>query len=249
APNGALCANFNTVFFRTVNGQPQSAEAQTPLLPMVRSRIRRSGLTSGRIVLSRQGNEAVRYAGHLFRYFLEQEGITTRGEIRLGVLNITDADLLYRHRSPYDLRQVIRRLLEFSNNFTANQLLLAMGAHRYGPPATLEKGRRALNAYARDELGLKTGVFVEGSGISRLNRLSVRDMDTVLRRFAPHADLMSREGREYYKTGTLKGIRTRAGYIEVRPGVRFRFSLFRNQRGRTTGPVMRQIHHYLSVNQ
>jgi D-alanyl-D-alanine carboxypeptidase/D-alanyl-D-alanine-endopeptidase (penicillin-binding protein 4) len=60
---------------------------------------------------------------------------------------------------------------------------------------------------------------------------------------------MSREGHEYYKTGTLKGIRTRAGYIEVRPGVRFRFSLFRNQRGRTTGPVMRQIHHYLSVNQ
>ena len=248
APNGALCANFNTVFFRTVDGRLQSAEEQTPLLPMVRHRIRRSGLKTGRIVLSHHEGEAVRYAGNLFHYFLDREGVAIRGKTRLAAQEITDADLLYRHESPYDLSQIIQRLLEFSNNFTANQLLLAMGARHYGAPATLEKGVRALSAYAREELGLKTGVFVEGSGISRHNRLSVRDMDTVLRQFAPHAHLMTHEGREYFKTGTLRGIRTRAGYIEVRPGERYRFSLFRNQRGRTTGPVMRRIHQYLAAN-
>ena len=35
APIGALCANFNTVFFTHVNGRPRSAEEQTPLLPMI----------------------------------------------------------------------------------------------------------------------------------------------------------------------------------------------------------------------
>ena len=120
-----------------------------------------------------------------------------------------------------------------------------MGAQCYGPPATLDKGVRALTAYARDVIGIQQGVFVEGSGISRSNRLSARDMAIVLDHFSSHFQLMSHKGREYYKTGTLKGIRTRAGYIEVTPGKRYRFALFRNHRGQTTGPVMRQIHRYL----
>ena len=133
--------------------------------------------------------------------------------------------------------------------FTANQLLMAMGARQYGPPATLDKGVQALTAYARDVIGLEKIVLVEGSGISRLNRLSVRDMDAVLDHFSSHAHLMSTKGREYYKTGTLKGVRTRAGYIEVRPGVRYRFALFRNRSGQSTRAVMRQIHRYLSDDQ
>ena len=45
APNGALCVNFNTVNFKTVNGLFESAESQTPLLPVVLKRIQTSGLT------------------------------------------------------------------------------------------------------------------------------------------------------------------------------------------------------------
>lgn len=249
APNGALCANFNTVFFTHVNGRPQSAEEQTPLLPMVAERIRRSGLKNGRVVLSRRNHEALLYAGALFRHFLVQEGVAVQGRVEVAAEGPAAADRIHRHTSPYDLAQIIHRLLEFSNNFTANQLLLAMGAQRYGAPATLEKGVRAMSAYARQELGLQNGVFVEGSGISRGNRLSARAMMTILDHFRPHAHLMPREGREYYKTGTLQGVRTRAGYIEVQPGVFYRFALFRNRSGRATAPVMRQIHRHLSVSQ
>jgi len=247
APVGALCANFNTVFFTHVNGRLASAEEQTPLLPMIMNRIRRSGLKEGRIILSHQQNEAPLYAGNLFRYFLNQEGVETRDAVRMTTIPLPDANLIYRHASPHDLPQIIQRLLEFSNNFTANQLLLAMGAECYGPPATLDKGVRALTAYARDVIGIQDGVLVEGSGISRHNRLTVRDMAAVLEHFRPHAALMSHKGNEYYKTGTLRGIRTRAGYIDIRPGKRYRFALFRNRSGQTTGPVMRQIHRYLSA--
>jgi len=246
APVGALCANFNTVFFTHVNGRPQSAEDQTPLLPMVLPAIRASGLRQGRIVLSHR-HEAPLYAGHLFRYFLVKEGLNVRA-VRMAADGQADGRLIYRHASPYDLPQVIQRLLEFSNNFTANQLLFAMGAQCYGPPATLEKGVRALQAYATEVVGIPKGVFVEGSGISRGNRLSARDMDAVLARFAPHAHLMARKGREYYKTGTLKGVRTRVGYIETEAGRRYRFTLFRNHAGKATGPVMQQLHRALKEN-
>ena len=74
-------------------------------------------------------------------------------------------------------------------------------------------------------------------------------MVAVLARFSPHAHLLSHEGREYYKTGTLRGIRTRVGYIEVKPGIVYRFALFRNRTGQNTGSVMRQIHRYLSSYQ
>ena len=241
APIGALCANFNTVFFTHAGGRLQSAEEQTPLLPMVMARINRSGLQEGRIVLSHRGDEAPLYAGRLFRYFLGKEGLVVHGKVRVAPDSAQQAHLVLHQRSPYVLPQVVQRLLEYSNNFTANQLLMAMGAQRYGPPATLEKGVQALRHYAVDDIGIKEGIFVEGSGISRLDRLSVRDMMAVLARFLPYHDLLTCKEREYFKTGTLKGVRTRAGYIEVHPGEFYRFALFRNQPGQTTAPVMRQI--------
>ena len=247
APNGALCVNFNTVFFTRANGRLQSAEPQTPLLPMVTERIRHSGLREGRIVLARSGGEAQRYAGQLFRYFLERAGVPVRGQVRMAAENATrGARLLHRHISPYDLPEVIHRLLEFSNNYTANQLLLAMGAHQAGPPATLAKGVQAMETFARKELGLPRAVMTEGSGISRANRLSARAMMAVLDRFVPYCELMPRKGREFYKTGHLKGVRTRVGYIAASQGL-YRFVLFRNQAGRATGPVMRQVHRYLTA--
>lgn len=248
APNGALGVNFNTVFFTRANGRLQSAEPQTPLLPMVTDRIRKSGLREGRIVLSRSGGEAQRYAGQLFGTFLERAGVTVRGRVRMAEAEATrGAGLLHRHISPYDLPAVIQRLLEFSNNYTANQLLLAMGARQAGPPATLAKGVQAMETFARKELGLRGAVMSEGSGISRANRLSARAMMAVLDRFVPYCDLMPREGPEYYKTGHLRGVRTRVGYIASTSQGLYRFVLFRNQAGRTTAPVMRQVHRFLTA--
>ena len=66
-------------------------------------------------------------------------------------------------------------------------------------------------------------------------------MTAVLAGFLPYRDLLTHKNGEYFKTGTLKGVRARAGYIEVHPGEFYRFALFRNQPGKATAPVMRQI--------
>lgn len=241
APNGALCVNFNTVSFKRENGAYSSAEPQTPLLPVVLGRIASTGLSEGRIVLSHAQDEITLYGGHLFGHFLRQCGVSVTGTIATGTVRAGRDCLVYRHQSPLTLSETIAQLLTFSNNFTTNQILIAAGARRYGPPGTLEKGVRAAREYARDVLKLKDLHISEGSGISRDNRVTARDMHKVLDAFAPHHTLMRREGRQYYKTGTLRGISTRAGYIERPDGTLYRFVVLINSPGRSAEQVTRRL--------
>jgi len=95
-------------------------------------------------------------------------------------------------------------------------------------PGTLAKGVRVLSDYARDVLHLHDIEIAEGSGISRKNRLSALGMLAVLRRFEPYRALLVHEGRVFYKSGTLKGVKTRAGYIEDGSGNPYYFVIFLN---------------------
>lgn len=245
APNGALCVNFNTVAFRRHNGQWVSDEPQTPLLPAVIPKISVSGLTRGRITLAADSEEALQYTGELFRYFLINSGVEVHGDIRRGFAVADKHHRLYRYLSETDLLQVISKLLEFSNNFIANQLLLTMGAQRHGPPATVQKGLRVLTAYYRDVLKIKSGAIVEASGISRRNRVSVQDMMKVLERFESYYKLMRCSGRQYYKTGHLKGVRSRAGFLIDDQGQRYRFVVIINTPGKSTQDIMRTIERHV----
>ena len=241
APNGAFCANFNTISFqKTSGGKYISAEPQTPLVPFALTRISDSGTNSGRIVFSHSQGESVLYAGHLVASFLSQHGVSSSGKIRIG--RVEDGDeLLIRYVSPYLLTDVISRLMEFSNNFIANQLFITAGVQAYGLPGTIDKGIRASQEFLRKELQIETIQIVEGSGISRQNRLSATQLDQLLVRFYPNRQLMRRLGNELFKTGTLDGVRTRAGYIEDGKGGSYRFVVMINTAGKTADPVMEII--------
>ena len=242
SPNGALCVNFNTVKFKKNSaGRYVSAEPQTPLLPFVRSKIRASGINAGRIVLSHQHGENVLYAGHLFIHFLNQQGIQCRGSVRTGNITPETDQLILRYASPFTLEDIILKLLRHSNNYMANQLLIASGTRIHGPPGNLQKGVQAALAYASDVLEIKELHLSEGSGISRQNRISARDMIQVLAAFEPNRHLMMHTGREYFKTGSLNGIRTRAGYIERAEGGRYRFAVMMNTPGKSAERVVRLL--------
>jgi D-alanyl-D-alanine carboxypeptidase/D-alanyl-D-alanine-endopeptidase (penicillin-binding protein 4) len=241
APNGALCVNFNTVFFKRTPSGYASAEAQTPLLPYVEQKLHALKPKGGRIVLSRVEKENTMYAGRLFRYFLEHHGLLFGGTVKLGRVNPSEDQLIYRYVSRDSLSQIIAKLLEHSNNFTTNQLLITAGIKRFGSPGNLEKGVAALVDYAAKLLNIQDLNIVEGSGISRKNRISADQMDRILTRFEPHHLLMRRQGREYYKTGTLDGINTRAGYIQSDHGGFYRYVTMINTSGKSTKPVMRKL--------
>jgi D-alanyl-D-alanine carboxypeptidase/D-alanyl-D-alanine-endopeptidase (penicillin-binding protein 4) len=242
APNGALCVNFNTVSFkRTESGRYESAEPQTPLLPFVAERVKASGSKKDRIIFSQKGNEITLYAGHLIQYFLKEAGISGSGQIRLGKAATEKDRLIFTYRSPFSLEDIIERLMEHSNNFSANQILIASGARIFGPPGTLDKGVQAAKAFAEEALESAGFQMVEGSGISRDNRISAQTMLAVLRAFMPHHRLLRHEKGIYYKTGTLSGISTRAGYIEGQDQKLFPFAVFLNTPGRRAEDCMGDV--------
>jgi len=242
APNGALCVNFNTVHFKkNPFGGYISAEPQTPLLPFVYSRISRSLLNEGRIILSGKNNEFLLYAGHLFEHFLREKGIKINGTIRTGHVDPVRDTLILDHRSSVELGEVIHRMIYYSTNFIANQLLIAAGAAKYGSPGTLQKGIRAASDYSENHLGIHRLQIAEGSGLSRKNRLSAAMIGKMLNEFKPYRTLMRRNGREFFKTGTLTGIRARAGFLESTDGRLISFVILLNSGRSSPGKVMEKI--------
>ncbi|UCD90378.1 MAG: D-alanyl-D-alanine carboxypeptidase [Desulfobacterales bacterium] len=239
APNGALCVNFNSVAFkRNKNDTYVSAEPQTPLLPFVLPRIHASSMHEGRIILSSNNNEITIYTGHLFSYFMKRKYAEFSGEIKTGTVQNKSDRLVLRYHSKYKLEQVVAKLLEHSNNFIANQLLIVAGAEQYGPPGTLEKGILAARSYAYDALKIDQFKMSEGSGISRKNRMSAKTLHKILRAFLPYHSLMPRTGKQLYKTGTLHGVHTRAGYIEDAKGELYSFVILVNTPGKPLEPIM-----------
>jgi len=241
APNGALCVNFNTVFFKRNESGYVSAETQTPLLPYAEKKIRARNLKKGRFVLSHLENENTIYAGKLFQYFLKQHGVQFSGTVIPGRVNKSEDRLIYRYVSKFSLAQIISKLLEHSNNFTTNQLFITSGIAALGPPGNLENGVAAALEYTANVLQIKEMSIVEGSGISRQNKVTARHMLRVLDKFKPHHRLMRRKGREFYKTGTLNGVSTRAGYIASEDGGLYRYVIMFNTPDKSTAPIMRKL--------
>jgi len=101
--------------------------------------------------------------------------------------------LIYTYESIFTLETVVQKMLKSSSNFMANQILIALGASVCGPPGTLAKGVSAVTDYAKNELLLQNLQIVEGSGISRQNRISALEMLTILKKFRPYKHLLKRK--------------------------------------------------------
>jgi D-alanyl-D-alanine carboxypeptidase/D-alanyl-D-alanine-endopeptidase (penicillin-binding protein 4) len=165
-----------------------------------------------RINLAGSPEQCLRYAGELLAAFLREEGIDVTGEVRRSEEDPEAVPPFYVHRSAWTLGELLEKMFRFSNNFMANQIFLAMGASRFGPPATPEKARRAVGRFlASAGVG---GLHVEeGSGLSRRTRITARQMIRVLERFRPHRRLLECRQGACTKTGTLHDVKSLAGYL------------------------------------
>ena len=246
APNGALCANFNTVFFtrNARTGRLESAEAQTPLLPFAVERIRHNAAATDRVVLSHHENDVTRYAGHLLRFFIQSHGCPVSGGIDLSSTLPSPGVFHWRYHSPYTVTAVIARMMAYSNNFVANQLLIASAAAVSGPPGNLKNGARQAMVFAREKLELRHINLVEGSGISRANRVTAADMHRVLKAFFPYRHLLRKDGADAYKTGTLTGIHTRMGYLTVN-GKSYGYVVMLNSGTRRMDVVLQKVRRFV----
>ncbi|MCX5876192.1 MAG: D-alanyl-D-alanine carboxypeptidase [Deltaproteobacteria bacterium] len=239
AQNSCLAVNFNTInLIKGADGNVRSGEEQTPTFPLMRELAQ--GLPPGnhRINATATGNQSLRYVGELFATMCKKQGITVSGVIIPGPVP-EGLKPVYEHVSSKTMDEVLTKLLKYSNNFTANQIFLAMGAKQYGWPATWDKGQRAMTGFYRNELGLseKDIVVREGSGLSRQNRMTPKGMLAILEAFKPHAGLLPFENNCLRKSGTMTGVYGYAGYFAGERGLDS-FVLILNQPKNTRDQVL-----------
>lgn len=228
AMNAALLVNYNTIYVQKLgNGQVISAEPQTPITPLAIARGKKMGVGKNRINLQKDLNSTLTYAGELIGEFLKQEGVKVGGTITPGSV-ASGSRLIYTHYSK-TLEEILPGMLEYSTNVTTNQLFLTMGAEKMGGPATVEKGQQVLNGFLKQKLGWKNPNMMEGSGLSRKNRVTAREMMKLLDYFKPYKNLLPlKENKFRAKTGTLTGVNTFAGYMTLSNGKEVQFVLLVN---------------------
>jgi D-alanyl-D-alanine carboxypeptidase/D-alanyl-D-alanine-endopeptidase (penicillin-binding protein 4) len=215
ALNSALAVNFDTISAVRKGNKVLAAEPQTPITPLAISQFRAHGPNGrGRISLTQSPKVSLQYAGELISAFIERAGGSVKGKISIGRVPAS-LKPIYVHHQSRTLSQILHELLVGSNNFVANQVFLEIGGHRFGGPVSLEKSLKVANEMlaAHDLAGAIH--LEEGSGISRNNLFTARGLDKVLNLFAPNTGLLKKDKGASYKTGTLDGVRTLAGYANT----------------------------------
>lgn len=202
--------------------------------------------------ITRSLMRAPEYAYGVFRSLWEEGGGTIRGGMRLGT--VPNGARMLATLDSLPLAEIIRGINKHSNNVMARHVLLTLGAERYGPPGTVEKGARA----AAEFLERRGLVFPEldignGAGLARETRISARSLGRLLlaadrspyrAEFIASLALAGMDGTTrkrfrneemaghmHLKTGTLNGVRAIAGYVDSRSGRRFVVVMIQNAAG------------------
>lgn len=201
-------------------------------------------------VVHRNLSHPALHAIMVVRELLEREGIRLMGGVRLGQAP-PEAREVYVHQSRA-LYRLIDDLNKFSSNFMAEQVIKSLGAEVYGPPGSWAKGL-AVVAEVLAVAGIPRGTYtlVDGSGLSRLNRLSAAQLVRVLLHMArdfrvqpeytaslrtPDAD--GRQSGRFrgahfaqqarVKTGSLDDVSALAGYVGRMDGTLLAFAVLMN---------------------
>lgn len=230
AKNAAFVGNFSSAHLtRTKSGAIVSAEDQTPLTPLARQAgLRLAKGKTERVNLSTDWIVGVQYGGELLAEFLRRSGARGAMRISRGTIPLS-ARTMYTHRSPQNLEQILKAMLKYSTNFTANQIFLTLGVQEFGAPATVSKGQQAMRNCLERRVGWNDFHVEEGSGLSRRNKVSAAQMNLLLSKFDKYSWLLPEREGFIAKTGSLRGVNSLAGYFTPDEQLgRVRFSILIN---------------------
>jgi len=195
-----------------------------------------------------------RYVKAMTKDILKNEGIQLSGRIEFKKApNNHHLHKLAEHDSA-TLNQLLVEMLKHSDNLIADTLFKTMGAIYFNKVGTWQEGARAVDEILSEKTGIDFDQLrlVDGSGISRYNLMTPRQMILMLNYIYHNAKLntaiitalpesgidgtlesrmaeISTIGKVHAKTGTLKGVSTLAGFITNKKGQVFAFTIFFNR--------------------
>ncbi|MBY5920376.1 D-alanyl-D-alanine carboxypeptidase/D-alanyl-D-alanine-endopeptidase [Ferrimonas balearica] len=164
------------------------------------------------------------YLQAVLRQQLLELGITLKGVVRFGT---GEGDVLASHRSA-PLPDLIRELLHESDNQISDSLLRTLGQKRYGQGRYALGVEASINALKPLGLDLSGAALMDGSGLSRYNLLSPRQLAELLMLWQTHPALKGLSDKL-----PVAGV---SGTLAHRPGTRDIKGLLRGKTG-TFGQV------------
>jgi len=176
---------------------------------------------------------------YALRADLKEAGLSVGGGMRINKIP-GNAHKLFTHYSR-SLEKIVSRTAKKSNNLYARHLLLYLGAKLYGAPATLSKGRQAVEYILKSRGALPKGTLRidNGCGLSRTAKLTAKLLAGVLDdgykrygiRWMKILSIAGVDGtikrrfrgtvvrnRAWMKTGTLKRVKNISGYVKSKNG-------------------------------
>lgn len=266
-----LALNFNRVHFEWMRSSGTYAvtmqgrtEKYRPAVRMAAMQIRdratpvytyedRGGIDAWTVARGALGGSGARwlpvrkpglYAGEVFQTLAGSHGI------RLGAPDLVSVvprgDVLVRHQSA-DLRSILRDMLKWSTNLTAEMVGMAATTAYSGRPDGLKSSAAAMNRWAKAELGMISAALVDHSGLGDDSRVTAQDMVTALIKVEGEGlrailkpvvmlDEQRRAIRDHpikvdAKTGTLNFVSALAGYITAEDGTEMAFAIFAADEG------------------
>ncbi len=178
------------------------------------------------------------YAGEVFQWLARAHGIVLP-KVR-EARRAPEGTVLAGHESP-ELAVIVRLMLKYSTNLTAESIGLAATRARDGNPATLKQSAALMNDWLKGNLAMRHAKLADHSGLSDRSRLSAGDMvkallraDSRLHPLLKEVVPLDGEGRRarqaryriHAKTGSLNFVSSLAGYVQTEDGRPLTFAIF-----------------------
>lgn len=188
------------------------------------------------------------YVSEVFQILARAHGIVLRSGDP--VSGSVQGQVLAEERSA-ELRPLLRSMLRFSTNLTAEAVGMTATIANRGRPGSLAASAQAMNSWVEGNLGLSSPRFVDHSGLGDGSRISPRDMVTALMTQTARSELQGilkpihlEDGQGtalgangptiVAKTGTLNFVSGLAGYIRTPKGRDLVFAMFSADMSRRT---------------
>ncbi|WP_299784725.1 D-alanyl-D-alanine carboxypeptidase/D-alanyl-D-alanine-endopeptidase [uncultured Marivita sp.] len=182
-----------------------------------------------------------RYAAEVFQVLARSNGIVLKSPELIETLPDGTTELLSHQSAP--LRVILRDMLSYSTNITAECVGLTASTAHVGQIGSLKASADAMNQWAKDTLGMSSVALEDHSGLGDDSRVSARDMVKAL--IAARSSMgikpilkqhpLRTEDRTiienhpvtvHAKTGTLNFVSGLGGYIDLPDGTELAFACF-----------------------